>query len=342
MSEPLRQMTLWPDVGGSTSSLGACPASRRVSRASDRVPRIPGGSGRNTSGWSWISNLSGYLRRTCQVFSRSGNPAPCSLIWKRRVMKCGRSSWVLGRSVPRTSGIGCGLSADEWGTPNSHERTHAPRMVDHGIQLANQVALWTTPCVRDAESLAKVTRGAGSLADGQQRVQPLAVQAAQWPTPRTEDSEQAGSHRGTPDTLTSAARLFPTPAVRDYRSPNAKSYQDRGGASKGEQLPNFLAHCCAGPPAPASPNMSGSSRDWSTPNVPNGGRKPKGGMNETGMTPDGKKRQVGLQNQLGASAGQLNPAWVAQLQGLPDDWLDLPDAVLSRLLATRTRRLSRT
>jgi len=84
--------------------------------------------------------------------------------------------------------------------------------------------------------------------------------------------------------------------------------------------------------------MSGSSRDWSTPNVPNGGRKLKGGMSETGMTPDGKKRQVGLQNQLGASAGQLNPAWVAQLQGLPDGWLDLPDATLDRLVRERHSR----
>ena len=27
-----------------------------------------------------------------------------------------------------------------WATPTSHERTHAPRAVDHGVQLANQVA----------------------------------------------------------------------------------------------------------------------------------------------------------------------------------------------------------
>ena len=34
--------------------------------------------------------------------------------------------------------------------------------------------------------------------------------------------------------------------------------------------------------------------NWPTPTVPNGGRKPKGGMSLTGMTPDGKKRQVDL------------------------------------------------
>src|SRR3990167_3251001 len=234
MSEPLRQMTLWPDVGGSTSSLGACPASRRVSRASDRVPRIPGGSGRNTSGWSWISNLSGYLRRTCQVFSRSGNPAPCSLIWKRRVMKCGRSSWVLGRSVPRTSGIGCGLSADEWGTPNSHERTHTARLVHHGKQLANQ-ATWPTCSRLDAN-------GNGPHGDGGLDLR-TAVQAAQWPTP----------------------------AARDWRSDAGQQADQDQYGTRGMPLPR-VAWRCAGPPAPASPNMSGSSRDWSTPNVPNGGR----------------------------------------------------------------------
>lgn len=35
---------------------------------------------------------------------------------------------------------------------------------------------------------------------------------------------------------------------------------------------------------------------WPTPTVPNGGRSPKGGMSPTGMTPDGKKRQVDLQH----------------------------------------------
>jgi hypothetical protein len=33
---------------------------------------------------------------------------------------------------------------------------------------------------------------------------------------------------------------------------------------------------------------------WPTPTVPGGGRQPKGGMTVTGMTPDGKKRQVDL------------------------------------------------
>jgi hypothetical protein len=34
--------------------------------------------------------------------------------------------------------------------------------------------------------------------------------------------------------------LLPTPAARDYRYPNARSYKDRGGGKKGEQLPNVI------------------------------------------------------------------------------------------------------
>jgi hypothetical protein len=37
-----------------------------------------------------------------------------------------------------------------------------------------------------------------------------------------------------------SARTWPTPAARDYRSPNKKSYSERGGGKKGEQLPNSV------------------------------------------------------------------------------------------------------
>ena len=67
---------------------------------------------------------------------------------------------------------------------------------------------------------------------------------------------------------------------------------------------------------------------WPTPNVPNGGRAPKGGMTKTGMTPDGKKRQ-GLENQVKMESphtpgvtGQLNPSAgtpMGKIQKLVDD-----------------------
>lgn len=48
--------------------------------------------------------------------------------------------------------------------------------------------------------------------------------------------------------------------------------------------------------------------DYPTPNVPNGGRKPKGGMSPTGMTPEGKKRQVGTEQIAQLSAWPKTPA----------------------------------
>ena len=65
---------------------------------------------------------------------------------------------------------------------------------------------------------------------------------------------------------------------------------------------------------------------WPTPTVPNGGRQPKGGMTITGMTPDGKKRQVDLAHSVrlrDGVSGQLNPAWVEWLMGYPLGWTDI-------------------
>jgi len=93
---------------------------------------------------------------------------------------------------------------------------------------------WTTPCVRDKETLAKVTRGAGSKAAGQEMVEPLLVQAAKdWLMPQSRD------HKGISQKV--AKGLF------------------TGG------LPDQLA----GLPAPARRNTSGSRPESSHPVVLN-------------------------------------------------------------------------
>jgi hypothetical protein len=50
---------------------------------------------------------------------------------------------------------------------------------------------------------------------------------ANWPTPRSEDSESTGAHRGTPDTLTSAAKAA-------WATPN-KSAEEGGGDKRGKR-----------------------------------------------------------------------------------------------------------
>lgn len=75
-------------------------------------------------------------------------------------------------------------------------------------------------------------------------------------------------------------------------------------------------------------SLGATVRMYPTPTVPNGGRSPKGGMSLTGMTPEGKKRQVDLAHfvrQSDGISGQLNPAWVEWLMGFPLGWTDLED-----------------
>ncbi len=80
----------------------------------------------------------------------------------------------------------------------------ATRERAHLDQLPNQALLhtelWTTPTVRDSNSIAKITRGAGSMEKGNQLVQPIGLQAAC----------QTGTPPGSkPEPMASAGQLNP-------------------------------------------------------------------------------------------------------------------------------------
>jgi len=69
-----------------------------------------------------------------------------------------------------------------------------------------------------------------------------------WPTPRTitggaesaERKQELGRTASGGGDLQAAVKMWPTPASRDHRHPNAKPYSERGGGKKGEQLPNAV------------------------------------------------------------------------------------------------------
>ncbi len=118
-----------------------------------------------------------------------------------------------------------------------------------------------------------------------------------------------------------------------------------------------------GPNAAVRPSLRTMARTgiWPTPSIPSGGRTLPEGTTRTGMTPNGKKRQVDLGQvvkrwptpnsrdrgkdgpgrQGGSSlnaalvGGQLNPQWVEWLMGFPLGWTDLGDS------ATPSSRKSR-
>lgn len=431
MSELLQGLMFPDDADASTSSLGASPARTSLppGRATDSTVIARRSSLRSPDLLARSDQLGSSLRTSLR--SAAEGLTGYSLNWTDSGTPGGRAWWVLGRSGRRTSGTGCGSSDDGWPTPNAQaERDHPDKTYSTTNNAAysdgrkcqptlmgvlNRLNQWTSPTCRDAESLAKVTRGAGSLAKGNQLMPPLAVQASwptpqnyakgdeknhepgltpldlavrpempaaiqerirkgqrawpspdardahpeglecgkrrlekwgtqglqtaatlnQWPTPRSEDSEQTGAHAGVTDTLTSKAR-------QDWFTPQGRDWKDTGPSQGNRKDVNLgvQAHRCAGPPAPARRSTSGKRRDWCTPVMPAGGRTNRNETRQDEPLFQGQIREETTGDRH--HSGQLNPAWVTQLQGLPDGWLDLPEETLSRLSATRTRRTSRT
>jgi len=331
MSELLQGQMFPDDADGSTSS----PEGFRV-----RTSPLPGRAtdstviGRRSSLRSpdllARSDQIGSSLRTC-LRSASEAAIGCSLNWTDSGTPGGRAWWVLGRSGRRTSGTGCGSSGDGWPTP---------RTLTGGPESAER-----------KQELGRTESGGGDLAS--------AVQAS-WPTPRSEDSEQTGAHAGVTDTLTSKARQdWPTPnasdvkgasqpegrrpvcdddlpsrvARQDWFTPQGRDWKDTGPSQGNRKDINLgvQAHRCAGPPAPESPSTTGKRRDWHTPRAQEDQSSTEAAA--TRMTkPDTKSTTGGphygpqgltQQARTTNGAGQLNPAWVESLQGLPAGWIDV-------------------
>src|SRR3990167_6112776 len=111
-----------------------------------------------------LANEADCSTKQCESFANWSQDSLCWRTWQRCLLEgfqtfSGRwprsglmrngIAYRLPPLVRRISGTGS-LSLDTepewWGTPNSHPRTHTPRDVDHGIQLANQVDVGETGC----------------------------------------------------------------------------------------------------------------------------------------------------------------------------------------------------
>jgi hypothetical protein len=141
-----------------------------------------------------------------------------------------------------------------WTTPQSHDSTGGtPERVrrcgtKHGCaNLADDVSAWpgnwATPTAHDGR------RSGSDEASAQGRNLKREAESfeqdrgdTQWQTPATDSFRSRGGDRRNEMGLDQQARAFPTPACRDYRSPNLKPYAERGGQMKGEQLQNFIEH----------------------------------------------------------------------------------------------------
>jgi len=124
---------------------------------------------------------------------------------------------------------------------------------------------------------------------------PLSLAVRMIPTPRAEDSQSCGAHRGKPDTLTTWTRI-PTPTAGDSKSAARADYTE-GAMHHGVTLTDYARTL----PTP-------KARDW----------KHATG-NEVRQSPD--LNVVAKQTQ---TPGQLNADWVELLMGWPSGWTRLP------------------
>lgn len=354
-SEP-SQGFLFEDL--SISSVEDSPASRSASPGSKKGPKTSGISGPRCHESSEKSDPRGFLLRTFLACELS-RLTSCLKTWKDRGTPAGRSWWVLMTSEGRTGESGSGSSQD-WGTPRvttnggigNGARTKGSRLEDQ--------ACWPTPHGMQVDN----PRMAGPTGNELGR-----AVTKQWPTPRAEDSEQTGGHRGSADTLTAAGRLWASPQARDWKY---------SGPTQGNRKSPNLGTQCAGLVAPESPSTLGKPQGWPTPTAHDGRRpgvdihstqggdlsrgvalwrtpsaslidpKPEG-TKLTGRTP--QDPQIGIADQVMATEwptpranrhgaldshgkspirGSLNPRWVAQLMGFPADWLDSPPPIAAK------------
>lgn len=169
------------------------------------------------------------------------------------------------------------VSYASWPTPNTplggrvlsveatiSMKSKTGRKVQVGLENIAQLASWPTPKQSDCDKGVRTLRGAMKELDrkGPGSDLPTMAAAAGWRTPRgeisgdTAESHEArqtrvvtkhGRRMGTP---LEVQAQWATPAARDYRTANGRSYAARGGGRKGEQLPNQVVH--SGPIATGS------------------------------------------------------------------------------------------
>jgi hypothetical protein len=216
-----------------------------------------------------------------------------------------------------------------------------------------------TPCGETSSEL--VTRLRREYSARQKWARPTSeLASSSWPTPLAQDCEMAGAaSRGTAY-LTNAARHWPTPAARDYRTPNLRTFETRGGGKNGEQLPNFVAHRWPTPtgndalsdtranrtPSPGGavrPILSAAARLWPTPtegdadgagsrNQPGSNARPGLSLTDAVQTgssgasrsslPDPETTTAQPGHACSPKCRRLNPPFVEWLMGWPVGWTD--------------------
>jgi hypothetical protein len=222
-----------------------CPqeslASQRVLPGSDEAARMTVGSGRQCSMLLKSSSPIGQFSKILLESSLWTKSQEYTYVWNRSDTK------LLRHSLFQLTPLGQSTEDSESSllpTPvaaNSANRENGLINSRGEPCLSAQVKLWRTP------------NGTGGAMNGERRLEQghqlnLADQAKTpklWPTPRAEFD--SGKHRGQTDTLHSAAKLWPTPTERDWKSTspgnqtNSRPLSEVAGLEgKGSLNPEFV------------------------------------------------------------------------------------------------------
>ena len=288
------------------------PVKTSVVPESKKGSRVAGTSGPPSTISSASATLNSSLASRLKTRCATVGSTVYTQTWKERVTPAGLSYWEHTARAPTTSGKGY----TGWPTPNT------PSGGPNATSTPNHTG------GMDLE-------GAASLAG--------------WPTPKSEDSEQTGGHRGTPDTLHSATQLagWKTPhatdgvgGVMEIRPDADGHYKLRDQAAlAGWGTPRVTTN--SGIPCPDHTGKGSRLEDqaalvgWASPASRD--YKDTPGMAAAGVNPDGSERsrlgQLPRQASLAisgptpdptsaktASGGVLNPAFSRWLQSYPAAW----------------------
>ena len=210
----------------------------------------------------------------------------------------GGELWALTMPALRTEESGCG-SSDEWGTPNSHPRTHTPREVDHGVQLANQVAAqWPTPDAALGDG-GKVSRG------GARKDEALLAGMAKWPTATVQNAKHGVLSPAEAERVERGIAGLHSVVLATWSTPQARDEHTYAKTKRGANSPG-------GTPLTV---QAVESRAWPTP----GANEDAAGRPGAAMQPMlGNHPDVRTQGSLA-----LHPDWVEALMGWPLLWTSL-------------------